>query len=233
MKQLHSLIIFTFLLITNLSISQNKKTCDSDTENIIDDLSNISKCSIVKYQDSSKENKTELRISYRRVRKIQPHTKSLIKERKKLIKSLGSEKLTKQLNTFSKTKIHTERIKTNSIKQILFSVVDRVPLFSKCSNSEKNNQRKCFNNEFSNHFSNNFNPERATDETIKKRVFVQFIINYQGQIEDIKIKSQKKSALLKKEIKRVILKLPTFIPGLHNGLPVNVKYSIPINLDLE
>ena len=78
---------------------------------------------------------------------------------------------------------------------MLFTIVDEIPLFKKCKNPK---DKKCFSNEFYNHFSKNFSPEKASDNGIKKRVFVQFIINTNGSISNILIKNSKKRRKIKK-----------------------------------
>ena len=75
--------------------------------------------------------------------------------------------------------------------------------------------------------------ERASEDGVTGRVFIQFTIDIEGNVNDLLIKARKKDQSLEAEIRRVIKKLPKFYPGYHKGLPVNVKYSLPINFSTE
>jgi len=115
----------------------------------------------------------------------------------------------------------------NNIKShtLLFSSVDEIPLLPGCYS---NKDRKCFKNKIYKHFEKNFHPENASDDGIDGRVFVQFTINTKGDIESIYTKGPKNATRLETEVKRVIQKLPAFIPGKHQGFPVSIKYGLPL-----
>lgn len=138
---------------------------------------------------------------------------------------------TRSIKTSSdKISYHIRKNKTytkSKTKELLFTVVDEIPLFKKCTNSK---DKKCFNKEFYKHFAKNFIPERASLNGIKGKIFISFTIMSNGTVSKTLISSRKKSYELTKEVKRVINKLPLFKTGIHKGLPVNVRYNIPINL---
>jgi hypothetical protein len=58
------------------------------------------------------------------------------------------------------------------------------------------------------------------------RVYAQFIIDQNGLIKDIKIRTPHPQ--LQKETKRVLELLPSFIPGTHDNQAVEIKYTLPL-----
>ncbi|AUC14508.1 hypothetical protein BTO06_04830 [Tenacibaculum sp. SZ-18] len=206
-------------------MSQNKKYCDTPSDETSLDLNTLSKCTIAKDKDDTQ--KVTLNVAAKRTRK------RIIRKREKVNTIDGA---TKDLNadvTPSTIEIKND-IVTNRMEAetVLFNVVDIVPLFPACENANKNGT-DCFNNEFSKHFAKTFDPERASEEGVSGRVFIQFTIDSKGKVENLLVKGRKKEASLENEIKRVVSKLPVFSPARHKGLPVKVKYSLPISFNVE
>lgn len=111
-------------------------------------------------------------------------------------------------------------------QEVLFSVVDEIPLFPKCNNTK---DKQCFSKKISNHFNKNFHPEKVFYNRVVKRIFIQFVVDVKGKIKNIQIKGVKKNKKLDNEVLRIIKKLPNLISGKHKKIPVNVKYSFPLN----
>jgi len=110
--------------------------------------------------------------------------------------------------------------------EVLFSLVDEVPLFDGCFNKK---DRKCFRDKIKKHFSKHFHPENASDDGINGKVFIQFTITDKGKTNKIKVRGPKNATKLKEEVERVLFKLPLFTPAKHQGIPVAVTYSLPLN----
>lgn len=221
-------IIFLIILLisTNSFLSaQNKKHCETPNENQLS-LNSISKCSIE--QEDSNEGKVVLNVfSSRKVRK------RIVRKRTEANSINNTNNLQKEIESNSEIDIQENIVARKVVaKEILFSVVDNVPLFPTCENTSKD-KSECFNNQFSKHFAKNFSPEQASEEGVSGRVFIQFTIDIHGNVNNITIKSRKKDTQLEAEINRVIKKLPKFTPGKHQGLAVNVKYSLPINFSVD
>ena len=109
--------------------------------------------------------------------------------------------------------------------------LEDVPMFRSCKNVIKSERRKCFQNKINNHISKHFYyPKYATNRGIQGSVFIQFIIEKDGSISEIKTSGADKS--LKDAAVRIIKKLPKMIPGKVNGKPVRVPFSIPIEYKL-
>jgi TonB family protein len=74
-------------------------------------------------------------------------------------------------------------------------------------------------------------PQSCKENNISGKIFVNFVVNEQGKV--IKVKVVKGAhPLLDKEAKRVVLMLPDFKPGMQDGKPVKVQFTIPINFQL-
>ena len=75
-------------------------------------------------------------------------------------------------------------------------------------------------------------PAQARKDTIQGRVLVSFIVNKDGSIVKPEVV---KSAhpLLDEEALRMVNEMPAWKPGEQNGVPVRVKYTIPVNFRLR
>ncbi len=70
-------------------------------------------------------------------------------------------------------------------------------------------------------------PQQAIDEDIQGKVFVRFIINEKGLIEDESV-IRSIHPLLDREALRVVKSFPKWKPGMQNGKAVKVWYTVPI-----
>lgn len=75
-------------------------------------------------------------------------------------------------------------------------------------------------------------PAMAAENNIQGRVTVQFVVQKDGSIGEVKV-IRGKDPDLDKEAVRVVKSLPKFIPGKMNGQAVNVWFTLPINFRLE
>ena len=75
-------------------------------------------------------------------------------------------------------------------------------------------------------------PEIAKENGLSGKVFVQFVINQKGEVQDVKIARGVDPALDKEAI-RVVQGLPKWKPGSQRGKPVKVSYTVPINFQLN
>lgn len=75
-------------------------------------------------------------------------------------------------------------------------------------------------------------PAAAQENGIQGRVTVQFVINKDGSITDVKI-LKGADPNLDKEAMRVVANMPKWKPGKIGGKPVRVKYAIPVNFRLN
>ena len=75
-------------------------------------------------------------------------------------------------------------------------------------------------------------PEIAKENGLSGKVFVQFVINQKGEVQDVKI-ARGVDPALDKEAFRVVQNLPKWKPGSQRGKPVKVSYTVPINFQLN
>ena len=74
-------------------------------------------------------------------------------------------------------------------------------------------------------------PKKAIKKNITGKVFVQFVIDKTGKVIDVTVPRGVDKSLDKEAI-RVVKAMPNWKPGMKNGEPVKVKYTIPINFKL-
>lgn len=114
-----------------------------------------------------------------------------------------------------------------------FMVLETVPTFPGCK-GDNDELRSCFNKKMQRHFSKKFNAEILNELGLppgRKSVVMQFIIDKQGSIIDIKVKAP--HPRIKKEAAGVVKKLPKMKPGMQRGRPVGVKYTLPMKVIVE
>ena len=75
-------------------------------------------------------------------------------------------------------------------------------------------------------------PVIAQEQGIQGKVFVSFVVNKEGDIEDVKV-SRGVDPSLDKEAVRVVSSLPRWKPGKQHGKLVKVSFTVPINFTLQ
>ena len=75
-------------------------------------------------------------------------------------------------------------------------------------------------------------PVIAQENGIQGKVFVQFVIEKDGSITNVKV-LRGVDASLDKEAVRVVQSMPKWKPGKQRGKPVRVSYNVPINFRLS
>ncbi|MCH5247824.1 MAG: energy transducer TonB [Muribaculaceae bacterium] len=75
-------------------------------------------------------------------------------------------------------------------------------------------------------------PTMAMENNIQGQVVVQFVVQKDGSIGEVKV-VRSKDPDLDKEAVRVVKTLPNFIPGKMNGQSVNVWYTLPVRFKLQ
>ena len=115
-------------------------------------------------------------------------------------------------------------------ESISFIVVEDKPIFPGCEGVS--DQYACFQEMMQKHIRKNFKyPKSAINMGQQGKVYVQFTIQKDGSIDDIKLRGPYK--ILEEEAARIISKLPTMTPGKQRGTPVKVPFSIPIHFVLQ
>lgn len=117
---------------------------------------------------------------------------------------------------------------------VTFAKVESIPLFKSCNKGSDDDKLDCFNMEMTKHVQKYFAyPKEAAQNNIQGRVYAYFTIDKNGEVVNIKTKGPKGGEVLEVATKKLVEKLPKFIPGKHNGKAANVKYAFPINFRLN
>jgi hypothetical protein len=116
-----------------------------------------------------------------------------------------------------------------------FSQIDQVPIYPSCEGMNNEEAKICMQKNISKHIGENFNVDLAQNLDLsagKKRISVQFKIDKNGDIIDIK--SRAPHPKLEEEAIRIINLLPKMKPGEdENGELVEVRYMLPIVFKVE
>jgi TonB family protein len=75
-------------------------------------------------------------------------------------------------------------------------------------------------------------PQQAISTEVSGRVYVQFIINKEGNLTDARI-IKSDNSILEKEVLRVISESPKWTPGKQRGRPVDVSLIMPVDFILR
>ncbi|GAB1308138.1 energy transducer TonB [Urechidicola sp. KH5] len=117
----------------------------------------------------------------------------------------------------------------------LINTVQEVPIFPGCEKKKsKVDRRACFEQKVGRFINRRFDTSIAESLSLregKQRIYVQFLINKNGQIEVIDARAPHKR--LESEGKRVVDQLPQMTPGKQNGKPVKVSYMVPITFEIQ
>ncbi len=115
-------------------------------------------------------------------------------------------------------------------------LIPHAPVFPGCERYEDDNKelKNCLNRKIAMFVKENFNRKVINDLKIKSgkgvRVYVQFIVDENGKVKDVKVRSMYKT--LEKEAIRVFQKLPKMKPGLTgDGKPVSVVIHVTIQFN--
>ena len=116
------------------------------------------------------------------------------------------------------------------MEDVSFMVIEEAPTYPGCLGT-KAEKKACFSQEIKNHIQQNFNFELANELDLslgRKRIFIRFIINKEGIIEVVNARVP--HLRLKNEAIRVVKLLPQMVPGIQNGIPVAVSYTLPLTI---
>jgi protein TonB len=110
-----------------------------------------------------------------------------------------------------------------TVEEKVFVIVEEMPEFKEKNGMEAFRQYIVEHIEY---------PKEVQDKKIEGKVYVQFIVNKNGNVEDVEV-IRGVHPLLDKEAVRVIKSSPAWKPGKQRGEPVNVQFVFPIEFSLE
>ena len=119
------------------------------------------------------------------------------------------------------------------VEDVPFTILEDAPVFPGCEGT-KEEKKACFTEEVRRFVGKKFNSDLASTLGLSpgiQRISVLFKIDKNGDIVDVQARAP--HIKLKEEAIRVINSLPKMEPGKQRGVPVNVKYAIPIVFKIE
>ncbi len=119
------------------------------------------------------------------------------------------------------------------IEEVPFAVIEEAPIYPGCTGS-KAARKKCLQQKIREHVNKKYNVGLAEELGLdpgKKKVYVLFKIDYKGNVVNVRARGPHKR--LEKEAIRVIQLLPKMIPAKQRGKSVNIKYTLPITLEVR
>jgi len=116
----------------------------------------------------------------------------------------------------------TKKIQAQNDDEEVFLVVEQMPTFGSGDAGE-----------FRAWVASNMQyPKEAAEKRLQGRVFVQFVIEKDGNLTNVKV-IRGVDVILDKEAIRVVESSPKWNPGLQRGKPVRVSYTFPITFSLQ
>jgi len=115
-----------------------------------------------------------------------------------------------------------------------FAEVEMKPVYPGCEDAGNvDAQFECFNKSIMQHIGKTFKyPDSARQRGIQGRMFINFVIEKDGNIKLVNM-ARGVHPVLDLEGLRVVCLLPKMKPAMHNGKPVRMQYTIPINAKLQ
>ncbi len=119
------------------------------------------------------------------------------------------------------------------IEDVAFAIIEEVPIFPGCTGTRQE-KSDCLNEKIQKHVSRKFNGDLAGELGLspgKKKIWVVFRIDPKGNVTDIQARAP--HPRLSDEAIRVTKTLPRMTPGKQRGVPVGMKYTLPISFNVE
>lgn len=155
------------------------------------------------------------------------------KEQTDLRKSKTIEEVVLEDETLNNETLVNETEKDVEEENVSFMIIETVPVYPGCIGN-KRELKNCFSKSIQKHFARKFNadlPNKLGLSAGRKKVIIQFLINKQGDVENIIVKGPHPK--IEEEVSNVMLQLPKMKPGTQRGKTVGVKYSMPFTLIVE
>lgn len=159
-------------------------------------------------------------------KKIDP-TRIVIDSLEKVDKIIDTAEVT-PVDTTNKIFIPVEPEPEGSID---FVAVQSKPRFLACADVLEEQARACFMKEITSYIAKNTRrPDQLRGISIKGKVFVQFIIDKEGTVQEVEI-IRGLNKILDKEVERVVKSMPQFIPGKQRDKNVAVRFILPVSFN--
>ncbi|WP_320815833.1 energy transducer TonB [Flavobacterium sp.] len=117
-------------------------------------------------------------------------------------------------------------------EEVKFAIIEEIPVFPGCEEVDRKDRNECFDEKIKEHVKANLKyPKKALRRNIQGMVSVQFIIDKEGNVTDIRTIGA--DPILESEARRIFSLLPKMKPGFQKGKPVMVKYGVPLTFKIQ
>ena len=132
-----------------------------------------------------------------------------------------------------KTKLPIESKQAKNTTPTNIMGVEFVPVFPGCESLSENKEKiACMSDKIRAFIGRKFNTDKFSDMNPgKQRITVQFKIDINGNVMDVRARSKIKE--LQVEAERVVSKLPQMRPGRQGDNAVDVQYMVPITFRID
>ena len=90
------------------------------------------------------------------------------------------------------------------------------------------------NEEFYNFMAKNMKyPAKAAEAGIQGTAYIEFVVEKDGRITNVKVKKSTQNKYLDKEAVRFIKSMPKWNPGMQEGEPVRTRFMLPLRFLLR
>jgi len=114
-----------------------------------------------------------------------------------------------------------EEKKPDEVKEVIHTLVEQMPQFPGGDAA------------LMKYLSSHINyPPMAAENNVQGKVILQFVVEKDGRVGEVKI-ARSVDKDLDREAIRVVKSLPKFTPGRQNGYAVRVWYTLPVNFKLQ
>jgi TonB family protein len=115
----------------------------------------------------------------------------------------------------------------------IYQVVEDMPRFPGCEYESKEEQTNCSTGKMLKFiYGELIYPAEAKQRKTEGTVVVQFVINKDGSISNAKIVKEIGDGC-GEEVLRIVSKMPNWEAGMQRGIPVKVRYTLPVKFRLE
>ncbi len=129
-----------------------------------------------------------------------------------------------------------ETVEPEEDVQVAFQFVESPPVYPGCEKyvNNKKKLKECISKKVERFISRKFNRDIADELGLTGviRINVQFVVDKDGRVTNVRARSTK-SKLLEKEAIRVVKQMPKWKPGEQRGKKVKVVYNLPIIFQVE
>jgi len=138
---------------------------------------------------------------------------------------------------FSSKEKRTQKLVAKEMEQIDWNTLDHYPLFVECDElMTAESQRSCFEDSMVKRLSEGFAEyDLILDDQVSTVIYIDLLVDMEGKI---KVADMERNPDIlaqipdfNRMIQREINELPQVEPALKRGVPVNVKFRIPIELN--